>query len=525
MTALLTQYIARFVSKKLLIVFIVFSLYSLYLKDLAVSFSLSYWEYIIISLSDHYYLLYFMIISFLYLLFSLMNNDNEELIWIRSKTFLHYYLAQLLSVFVLAALFVMLHLLLAALLGLGLRFHHQFTPAALQTDLFILGDISPYFQSPFLAMIAIVFYFISGLTFVGAVFLFLKQHVTVHFMMALFAFFYFLMLVSIRTEWDHLLPFLFLNNYFILHHGIEVFKGQYGSFIVVELIVMVIMLLVTKKYWDKKLRFSLSTIFKHGKTDFWNATLLFSPKNLIVISVLVIVPLISFVINHEALTFSDLLVLQFFGHGSGYFYLIDFIQMIVYNGVPLYLLCYFLEKEAADRSSLVTIRLTYKKTWFHSLIRSACLFLFVYIVMTVLFVVLLALLLDLPFTGYHHMSLLFTEMGVEEINLISLLMITVSSKLMELIFSFFLILLAFSLTGTAVAGFVFIQLLYVLSLLAVPPLTYLPAGLSSLARMQEIIGGQGIGYSTIMVIFTVLTVTLYASLKSGLYQKMLDRGD
>jgi hypothetical protein len=498
--------VEKFFTKKIWFIALIFSIYSVYLKGQVSSLNITYWEFLIYVMTDHYYFLYFLVVIYIFLLFnSLM--QNEELIWIRSGTFIKYFTSQVFSVLVISMLFVFLHLLIAAVIGVGLRVENTYTYLAFDVDQFVVGKFKEYYSTPLLATSMVLIYMISGLTFLGTIFLFLKQFLSTRYVILGLVFLYFLMVLSIRSEFDSLIPFVFLNNYIVLHHAFFVLDHYYFVFFLIEMGLIGLMCIIVKKYWYKK--FTINVNNRTRKLDLWNISMLFTKGNMTIIIVLSFLSILSILFTYDGITYHDLLIFQFYGHGTGYFDLMDFIRLIVYNGIPLYLLSHFLEKESIDRSSLMTIRLEHKITWLLSIMRSAVVFILIYVFITLSITVIISWILGLPFSEFNYMNDLFKESGVTKVDSSYLFIIIVTSKLLELFFSFLLIFLLFCFTKTATVGFVLLQILYSFSLIDANFVKYIPTGMSSLGRMSEFVGVNGIPYIFSIIILFLATCMLY----------------
>lgn len=515
----ITNNLNRLYTKKILFIALVFSIYSALLKRKVSTLDISYWEYIIYAMTDHYYILYFMIICYIFLLFRLFNED-EEIIWIRSGTFIKYFISQMISILVISTMFVFLHLLIVLIIGYGLRADNLFTNLNIDLNTFVVGGFSEYFSTPLIAISITILHMIFGFTFLGTLFLFLRQFLNTKFVILSIIFLYFLMLLSIRSDVDSLLPFIFINNYIILHHAFAVLDHQYYTAILIELVLIGCMCITVKKYWHKKLTLNTIIHYKNCVMDKWNFSMLFSKKNMILIVTLSVLIVLSIIFKYDNITFYDMLILQFYGHGTGYFDLMDFISLVIYNGIPIYLLSHFLEKERTDRSSLVTIRLKYMKSWLASIMRSTIVFILMYVLLTIVITIIISWLLGLPFNDYDYTYKLFEEFGVKKVNSSYLFAIIISSKVFELFFSFLVIFMLFCFTNNATLGFVLLQILNSLSLLDVSIVKYNPIGLSSLGRMSEFTGIQGISYSSSISILLILTGMFYLILRSGLYKNI-----
>lgn len=197
---------------------------------------------------------------------------------------------------------------------------------------------------------------VLGFTFYGMLVMFFSHYinriaVTIGIMIS-----YIVLIVGLHTDVDNKIPMLFLNNYIVLHNAFASLKNWFVIIFAIEVVLCLFMMLIIRKYWFVKIGFKNWKIINNGILK-WHLKMLLSKRNLTVIIVLTMLIVVFRILSAENLTFYDLLVLQFWGHGTGYFYLMDFLHLLVYNGIPIYLLCCFLEKENYDRSVFLIIRL------------------------------------------------------------------------------------------------------------------------------------------------------------------------
>ncbi|MCM3732979.1 hypothetical protein M3196_15095 [Fictibacillus nanhaiensis] len=513
--SLIKKNVDRFTSRNVWFVCLVFSLYSIHLKGEAASKNISYWEYFILSLTDHYYILYFMILSFLFLIFNIFR-QNEETVWIRSGTYFKYFISNIISLLVISTIFVFFHVLITSIFGFGLSLENTYTDISMD-ERFTIKLFVPYFSNPFFASVSIILYMISGFTFLGVIFLFFKQFFNEILVIVSLVFLYILMLLSIRSDLDLTYPYIFFNDYIILHHAFVVLESQHYRLFIVELLAISIILIVIKKYWSRK-------IYLHLKKpalnffDKWTLSVLLSRKNLIfIISLSLFTVLTTVLRSNNITTFFDLLFFQFSGHGTGYFYYLDFLRMIVYNGVPLYFLCYFLEKESTERSSLILIRIRHKTFWLMSLIRSALIFISIYVITTIVVTLSISLISGLSFDGYDYV---LKDLKIGNVNPLLSVFIMLSTKILELFVCFLCIFLLYCYTKTITFGFLAIGFTYVLCIFNTPIVKYLPFGMSSLTRIQEFIGKSGVPYLISITVLLTSCLVIYTIIRNGAFQRI-----
>lgn len=517
--SLIKRNIDQLLSGKLLPIILVYSLYMAYLRRELSGININYSEFVLLSLTDHYYLLHFLILYFTFFIFSLVKKD-ETMIWIRSDTFLRYFLSQAISFFSLSSIIVLLHLFIALSAGFGLRVENKFSAVfpPQNTTATLLDMLEQNYRTPAFSLCILIVFMIIGLTFLGIIISFLNTFLTYRSVVICIIFLYSLMLLSIRSELDTIIPYVFINNYIILHHSLILFDQSYYKILISELIVLTAMLLAIKKIGVGSKDFIGLLRNKKAFLDVWVLEKLFSKKNVIIMCILAILMPLSFALKYKNITFNDLFILQFYGHRIGYFDIQSIIQLLVFNGTPIYLFGYFLEQELAERSSLVTIRIRHKKIWLVTIIKSSLFFIVSYVFLTVLSTLFIASLRGFRFSGYK----LFETTGIQQIIPLHLIVMALSSKILELCFSFLFLLLLFCWTRGATSGFVLLASSYLCSLSTWPLVKYIPTGISSLSRLKEFAGNDGIPYPVTIYVLIASIAVLYAVLYNRAFKKFFD---
>lgn len=516
--------IDQLLSSKYVVVITVYSLYLMYLRNGFSDITLNYWEFVLLAMTDHYYILYFFILSFLFFIFSTIRNE-DALVWIRAKNYIRYFIAQCFSFFVASLIFIIVHLIIALSTGMGLQGVNDFITIFPDgnTSGLLLEALSQHFQTPIHAVIIVGLFMIMGMTFFAILISAFNVFYSPRIVILLVAVLYFLMLLGMRSDMDTKFPYIFLNNYLLLHHSISVFGDNYYITIITEFVLILLILILVKKYWYKSLSFfSQLFILKKSFISLWLLSKLISKKNMYIIVALLLLMFGSILIRYKNLTYPDLLFLQFYGHGTGYFNVQDFLRLIIFNGTPIYLFSLFLEKENTDRSSLVTIRMGNKNVWFNSMMKTALMFCCFYVLATFVISTLMGFLFKLDFSNYSYAVQFFAIINVQPIPISTLIIFILSLKLTEILFSLLLVIVTFCITRSSVIGFIILLGSYSLCILNSTIIKYIPTGLSSLSRLEEISGGNGVPYYLSISILIAVALCLLIVLRAGLFKKIFN---
>lgn len=521
MINMIKKNIDEFLSKKIWIIAFTFSIVGVSLLQDAKVANLTYWEFIIAAITDHYYILYFMVIFYLFSISKIIQ-DYNKVILIRIEKYIDYFVAQVISLFFISIIFVFIHIFIVAIIGYGLNIDNTFT---MNTSYYnyneVIGFYSTYFNTPILAITFVVVYMILGLTFIGIVLMIVNHFFDKRLVIIYMIVMYILMLISLRTDMDKFVPFLFMNNYVILHHALASLGKNFYVMILSEIFFTGCILFILKKYWYIDITFKKKLILKNGVVK-WYLKMLFSRKNIVIMIASAIISIMNIRLRHSTLTIHDLIILQFYGHGIGYFDLMNFISLIIYNGIPIYILAYFLEKESNDRSLFATIRLKNKKQWFISVMRCGFLLIFIYVLASLCISFIIGAFLGMKFSGYNYMNDLFIQNELKIINSYYLYWIILTTKSLELFFYFLVVVICYIYTRGCTLGFLLVQAGYSSYFLVGDMTKYTPVGIGSLSRISEFVGNQGIPYLFVMLILIIVNLVLYLYLRSGVYKRIFN---
>lgn len=243
---ILNRNINVFLSKQIWILISVFSVFSFrYLLDAKVK-NLTLWDFMTNVITDQYYILYFLMIFYIFSVFKIIK-DTNSLILIRTKKYIQYLFTQVISLFSISSILILIHILILGIMGSILNKNSIFSPEACNANE-VIATFYTYFKTPILAISLHIIYMILGLTFVGILMLaisgFLKKKSTVAVIIAL----YILTLLGFNTDINKAIPFIFLDEYVILHHALDAFNSKFYIMILSEFIFASLILYVIGKF-------------------------------------------------------------------------------------------------------------------------------------------------------------------------------------------------------------------------------------------------------------------------------------
>lgn len=466
---------------------------------------LSYEQFVLNMVAEHYYLTYFMIPVFLlYIYISL--EEGMDYVLVRGRYYWHYFLAKA-SAFLLNVIgFVGIQLVTIMLLGIGLRKDNSF---------WLSGDIhfgieelfiayAKHFNTPLLASIMASAYMIIGLTVLSIVFLLLHHFLEKKTVSIVMITLYFFMTLGLKIPGLNGIPFLFMDNYIILHHNFTS-NGK----IIMSLMSMLILLIGTgilvKCFWRKRPKWTMK-LQKRGIT-FYYARYVFTEKNILimlaVLSFISIWKLVNLSVFQDA-TAEDFFLSMFYGHGVDGFQMIGFIEMLILNGVPLYLFAIFVETINNEQNLGLTIRMKYKQNWTRAIFRIGVSFIAMYVTLMVVFGIVLAMMKGLPMDGF-----------------IGFVLEVSTLKFLDITFQLLLFLLLFIWKRNVTMAFLIVLGSNAIILFPVAWVIYLPTGLSSMARSSLILGEEGLPFKIGALILAICVLGQWLYIKFIAYKKVL----
>jgi len=467
--------------------------------------SLSYEQFVLNMITEHYYLTYFMIPVFLLFTYKILEDDMDYVL-IRSRYYWQYFLAKA-SAFLLNMIgFVGVQFIVMMLLGIGLRKDNSFSLS--RGNHFgmeeLLIEYAKYFNTPLLASIMAGAYMIIGLTVISIVFLMLHHFLEKKTVSIVMITLYFFMTLGLKIPGLNRIPFLFMDNYIILHHNFTA-SGK----IMMSLISMLILLIVTgilvMYFWQKCPQWTMK-LQKRGIT-FYYARYLFTKRNVLVMLVVLIFISIWKFVNisvFEGATSEDYFLSMFYGHSVNEFHLFRFIEMLILNGVPLYLLSIFVETINNEQNLGLTIRMKHKRNWTRAILQIAVAFITLYVALMIGVGIVLCMMNDLPGNGL-------------TVFLIQLSLL----KFLDLLFQFLLFFMLFIWKRNVTMAFLIVLASNAISLLPMTWVIYFPTGLSSMARNTLILGQEGVTFQMGLVILGSCVLLQWAYIKFYGYKKVL----
>jgi hypothetical protein len=421
----------------------------------------SFIQHCLIVISDHYYVMYFLIPLYLLICFFMMEDDSHVVI-ARYGSYSRYFWSKWLSLVVITVWVMLIQLAGITVTGIGLPLDGGwgFTQDVTE-ELFVA--LMGVFPSPGLCFLAVVGFMCAGLALVGMICLwmghFLSRSWAVRVLIGVFV----LSLLGMRIEVIRGLPLTLVNHLVILHHNLS--WARLVITLATSIVLIAVIAWTVRKHWQQHVGFTRRRV--RGLTPYYCRELV-SVKNLLILAGVVgILVGWKYAQSGGGMTGEQWVMRLFAGHGTGGFHVLSFIEMLVMNGAPLYLLAVFIERVATSHSIYVTVRLKKRSVILKGILSSA----------GVLLVVYGAMLIVVPSLGMAIAGI--TPDG----NLVGLLGISAGLRVLDISVQFLAMMVIYCVTGQITAGF---GVLVGVNLLCMVPVVsrYLPFGLASLSRVN-----------------------------------------
>ncbi|WP_026673444.1 hypothetical protein [Alkalihalobacterium bogoriense] len=419
----------------------------------------SYEVFILMMLTDHYYITYFLVPLYLLFFYKSLRTD-VEIILIRMTHFWRSFLAKGIAAFLQAFGFISIQMVVLFLLSLKLEKTNEF-PLQYSVENELAHFYSQYFSTPWNAIVLVALFMVIGLTTVSVIMLaiyhFFNERITAIVVICLYIIMTFGIKIPTVSEW----PFLTINNYIIMHHNFS-YEGKLVVTIVSMVCTYGVIALLVKRYWQLEPNINWK-LYPKGMTSFYSRQL-FTRKNLyLCLGFIVVFSLwkATHTINYQG-SAVDYFTILFYGHGSNQFHLISFLEMLIMHGIPLYLLAIFIEEERRDRNLAITVRLKRKITWLYNFLGTCIGFIAFYVISLILIGILVG--------GVFEFNGAIWGLAVK----IGLL------KFLDIVFQFSLLFIIYVVSKKVTLAFLTVLATSVGSIW----FAYIPSGISSIARSE-----------------------------------------
>lgn len=425
---------------------------------------LTYEQHLLSAVSDHYYLLYFMLPVMLLCYFPYFEDDSEIFVG-RFPRYISYFFCKWAAMGAIAACMVGTQSVAISLssIGRGMGNSWELPVNSIDTELF--AHLQSYFPSPLCAFLAISAFQWLGMWFAAGLFMWICHFTNARTATMAAALMYVYSVLWIKAAPLQKLPFSGLNHFSILHHNLIAHNRLYLT-LGTEAALLIIV-------WATTLcRRGLNAVSARngvGINGYYRKTL-FTLKNAeILLLVLAGVTIYKTGQGMGIASSQEWLEHFFAGHGISYFRPLPFLEMLMINGAPLYLLAGFIERFVSGQSLFVPVRVSTRKKMTQSCLTIGIEFISLYC------------LLACVFAGCSG------AMRGFEINKGDVLffLLLIGLKAADCYLQYFTMLLIYYYTKQITVGFVALVIGNLLCMLPEAISKWIPFGVSSVARFYE----------------------------------------
>ena len=486
----------KLISNKLL--FLLFGL-TIFSMDERITQTLSSQQFILYIFTEHYYLTYLMMPIFMLSIYSSLGDDMEYIL-IRSTSYWNYFKGKLAVYGIFSFMFVIAQFVVAFIMSIGLRSDNNFNvPNNPSYELF--GYYSQHFSSVTQAIFINCIYMIAGLFIVSIAFFTINNFFSKKVSTKIMIIAYILMIFGLKIDKVNNLPIVFIDNYIIFHRNFGYDLKLFINILTMTTVLIVVCIL-NKKYWNKKLKIK---DIRKNKISYYKR-LLFSRYNIVMIcSVLILMSFWGLLKGNSSFeSMNDYLVNLFVGHPVNNIRIIEFLEMLVLNTTPIYIIAIFLEQESSERSLFINIRFGKGIKWMNSILKTSMLFVVSYVLLNIAIPIAIGIFNNIPITS-------------QVIQLSTNIFII---KVLDLSLQVLVLILLYSLSKNMTLSFLSLLLLNSLCFLPFKWCLYLPFGISSLSRFKYI-GDYGLTLIPVIIELSAFILLSFIYIEKFAYKKIL----
>ena len=486
----------KLISNKLL--FLLFGL-TIFSMDERITQTLSSQQFILYIFTEHYYLTYLMMPIFMLSIYSSLDDDMEYIL-IRSTSYWNYFKGKLAVYGIFSFMFVIAQFMVAFIMSIGLRSDNNFNvPNNPSYELF--GYYSQHFSSVTQAIFINCIYMIAGLFIVSIAFFTINNFFSKKVSTKIMIIVYILMIFGLKIDKVNNLPIVFIDNYIIFHRNFGYDLKLFINILTMTTVLIVVCIL-NKKYWNKKLKIK---DIRKNKISYYKR-LLFSRYNIVMIcSVLILMSFWGLLKGNSSFeSMNDYLVNLFVGHPVNNIRIIEFLEMLVLNTTPIYIIAIFLEQESSERSLFINIRFGKGIKWMNSILKTSMLFVVSYVLLNIAIPIAIGIFNNIPITS-------------QVIQLSTNIFII---KVLDLSLQVLVLILLYSLSKNMTLSFLSLLLLNSLCFLPFKWCLYLPFGISSLSRFKYI-GDYGLTLIPVIIELSAFILLSFIYIEKFAYKKIL----
>lgn len=460
-----------------------------------------YQQHILSAVSDHYYLTYFMLPMVLLSAFSFLDDDGEPVI-LRFESYHRYFWRKWFGVGLIALLLVAIQTVAILLSGIGLPSGNHWQLAAGATEMELFTILQQSFTDPAQTFIAFTLYQFAGSWMIFGIGMWIRHFASRKWSVRLIVALYLFSAVWMKVSAVQSLPITGLNHLLILHHNLGA-PHRFAVTGITAALIAALMALTVRFAWRGQLPHF--QVRGRGIAAYYFRQLVTRRNLLILCGVTTGITLYKGLAG-GFLQSGEWVYTLFAGHGTGYFQVLPFVELLITTGAPLYLLAVFAEHTVNGQSIFIIVRTRSRRNVVRGILSVSIMFLALYALLW-----LAAGVLGMIFVG-----------GDMELSACKMLLYAVLMKFLDMLLQFLVILAVYLFTKQITIGFLILVAGNLLCMLPTVVASYQPFGLSSLARISLMESAAGISAEAAFAVEASLSALLLTGLLVLGSKKILD---
>lgn len=426
--------------------------------------------HVLAVLNDQYYFIFAVLPILLFFCGSVMEDDAEIIIF-RYGTYRRYFVTKWKSLGILCSGLWLGQITILFLTGLGLPISADgwggFSSNSLYQDIAAL--LATYFSSPWTALFCAAVFLLIGYWLISLLSLwlghFLSQSYAIKVLLAL----YVLSILSIKLPIISRPPFCYwtgFNHWILLLHNL-VDSWRFPLTVVATILFVAVVAYTTRNGWR---HIPLTRKAPRGLVAYYRRILCSKSNTFLLFGLIFLLTGWVWYSGGAPQNGREWVFRLLAGHGTGYFYPLGFMALLLAELFPLWPLGRMLSQAASEHSVCLAVRLRRREDMLWTLLRVSGEWIACWCGLLLLAEVVPALLLGFEFP-------------------VGLILETTGLRFLDMATQALVICLLLCLSGQTIIGFLSVVILHILSLLPVPGL---PVGLSSLLRLHFVETGGAI---------------------------------
>ena len=464
---------------------------------------IAYERHILSAVSDHYYLTYFVLPIVLLSCFSFIDDDGEPVI-LRFQSYHSYFLKKWIGVGLIAVILTAVQTGAILLSGIGLPLGNEWNLAAGATEAELFSTLEQLFASPLQAFVCFTLYQLIGSWLIFGICMWIGHFTGRKWTIRIVIVLYVLSAVWIKLPAIQNIPLTSFNHLLILHHNFGEPARPWSTGFTLLLFMLTIMFSVRFAWRGHLPQLRLKC---HGIAAYYSYELMTKRNILILLAVVVGITLYKGLGYGAAESDAEWIYSLFAGHGTGYFQVFPFLEMLITSGVPLYLLAAFVEHTVNGQSIFISVRAKSRRHLVKGILSVSTKFLIIYAFFWLM-------------AGLIGASLFSTGLTIVSFRL---MLYAVLMKCLDILVQYLIVLGIYIATRQVTIGFLVLVAGNLLCILPGNWVAYSPFGLSSLTRISVVEPGIGISAVSAFGIEAAILTLMIAGILMWGYLEAADR--